>query len=240
MGKILWLFEQYGYGIVFLGVFVDMVGFPFPGEIALFIAGALSFDDRMSPLIVVLLGTIAAVFGDSLTFLLGRRITESREQRIVELYCRWTYCTLGSDRCHQRARSYIGRFRARALLFAKFILGARQFVSPVAGMARMRILRFIILDAVGALLWAGTVTALGYWSRGQLESIVSGFEQFKLIFSTAIVSSVLIFLFWKAYKLRRFGPPKIEELIEIGRGDNIGSRVPDLKGPVSRKTKASL
>ncbi len=31
-----------------------------------------------------------------------------------------------------------------------------------------------------------------------------------------------------------------EELIEIDRGDNIGSRVPDLKGPVSSKTKASL
>jgi membrane protein DedA with SNARE-associated domain len=212
MEKIFSLFEHYGYGVVFLGVFLDTVGLPFPSEIALFIAGALSFDDRMSLLMVILLGTVAAVLGDSVMFLIGRAVTEACERRVVELYCRWTYCTLGSSHCHQQARSYIERFRGRALLLAKFIFGARQFISPVAGMARMRTLHFIGLDAIGALIWVATVTSLGYWLRSHLESLVSSFDQFKSIFSIAIVSGVTGFFLWKAYKLRRFGAPRVEAI----------------------------
>jgi len=210
MEKIFSLFQHYGYGVVFLGVFLDTVGLPFPSEIVLFIAGALSFSGEMNLLIVVLLGTVAAVLGDSVMFLIGRAVTEAREQRVVELYCRWTSCTLGSSHCHQQARSYVERFHARALLFAKFVFGARQFISPVAGMARMRMLHFIGLDAIGALIWVAAVTFLGYWLRSHLESVVSSFNQFKSIFSIAIVLGVTGFFLWKAYKLRRFGAPRVE------------------------------
>jgi hypothetical protein len=77
-------------------------------------------------------------------------------------------------------------------------------------MARMRMLHFIGLDAVGALIWVATVTSFGYWLRSHLESLVSSFNQFKSSFSIAIVLGVTGFFLWKAYKLRRFGPPRVE------------------------------
>mgnify|MGYP001067206050 CR=1 FL=1 len=158
------------------------------------------------------------MLGDGVMFLIGRAVTETRERHVVELYCRWTSCTLGSSHCHQQARRYIERFRGRALLLAKFIFGARQFIPPVAGMARMWMLHFIGLDAIGALLWVATVSSLGYWSWSHLESLISGFEQLKSIFSIAVASGVMGYFFWKIYKLRRFGPPKVDQgLIESGR-----------------------
>ncbi|GBC76572.1 Inner membrane protein YghB [bacterium HR08] len=218
MEKIVSLFEHYGYVVVFLGVFLDTVGLPFPGEIALFIAGALSFRGRLNLLVVIFLGTVAAILGDSLMFLIGRMVTEAREQRTVELYCRWTACTLGSSYCYQRARRSVERFRARVLLLAKFILGARQFIPPIAGMARMRPLQFIGWDALGVLLWVAVVSSLGYWSRSHLESVLAGFERLKSIFSIAMASGVMGYFFWKIYRLQRFGPPKADQrVIEAGR-----------------------
>ncbi len=218
MGKIFSLFQSYGYGVVFVSVLLDTVGLPFPSEIALLIAGALSFDNKIDLPPVILLGTGAAVLGDVLMFLIGRRVTEAHEQRAVELYCRWTSCTLGSRHCHQRARGYVERFRGRVLLFAKFIFGARQFVPPVAGMARMRLLHFIGLDAAGAFLWVAAVSFSGYWLRSHLESLIAGFEQVKSLFSIAMAVGVMGYFFWKIYRLRRFGPPKgDQELIRSGR-----------------------
>jgi len=210
MEKIFSLFQHYGYGVVFLGVFLDTVGLPFPSEIVLFIAGALSFDDRMSLLMVILLGTTAAVLGDSLMFLIGRAVTEARERRVVELYCRWTSCTLGSSHCHQQARSYVERFHARALLFAKFIFGARQFIPPVAGMARIRVVRFLALDAAGSFLWAATFTALGFFMRGHFGSFTSQFHRFNIFMSLLAAVALAGFFLRKLYKLRRFGAPKVE------------------------------
>ncbi len=218
MEKIFSLFQSYSYGVVFVSVLLDAVGLPFPSEIALFIAGALSFGGRMNLPAVLLLGTGAAVLGDVLMFLIGRRVTEARERRAVELYCRWTSCTLGSRHCHQRARGYVERFRGRALLFAKFLFGARQFIPPVAGMARMRLLHFIGLDAAGAFLWVAAVSFSGYGLRSHLESLIAGFEQMKSLFSIAMVVGVMGYFFWKMYKLRRFGPPRDDrELIQSGR-----------------------
>lgn len=214
MEKIYVLFEQHSYGIVFGAVLLEMMGLPLPSEIAFLIAGAIAWPDRIRIASIVLVGTSAAVIADGMMFLLGRRVTQTHERWAVELYCRWTYCTLGSSRCHQQARGYIEGFRGRALLASKFLFGVRQFIPPVAGMARVRPAHFLALDAAGSLAWAAVFTVLGPFMRGQLQPFISGFRHFSLFVSILVAAGFGAIFIHKLYRFRRYGA------VEVGTVEN--------------------
>ncbi len=176
--------------------------------------GALTAAGRLNLPMVIVLATVGAALGDTLTFLFGRLVRARHERRMIDLYCRWTHCTLGSNHCHQQARSYIERFRGRALLFSKFVVGVRQFVSPVAGITGMRLIRFLALDAVGFFGWAAAFTALGFFAADYLQSFASQFHRSAFYMSVAAGIMVAGFFTLKLVKLRSFGAPR-EETIQI-------------------------
>jgi len=145
-------------------------------------------------------------------FLLGRRVTQTHERWAVELYCRWTYCTLGSSRCHQQARDYIEGFRGRSLLASKFLLGVRQFIPPVAGMARVQPAHFLALDAAGSLAWAAVFTVLGSLMRSQLQPFIAGFRYFSLLVSVLVAAGFGAIFIHKLYRFRRYGAVGVDTI----------------------------
>jgi membrane protein DedA with SNARE-associated domain len=99
----LWpFFIRYGYTILILGIALENVGLPLPGEVFLFAAGLLASTGSFKLLIVIALGTAGAVVGDSLGYLLGRLGGD----RLSRLYCRMT---LGSAQCVQKTHEYFTR-----------------------------------------------------------------------------------------------------------------------------------
>lgn len=203
METVLQVLQKHLYGAVFLGIFLETAGFPLPGEVILLTVGALSASGSPRLAGVIAIGAIAALSGDFLLFLLGRKITEDRERRLVRFYCRWTYCALGSRYCHDQARGLIRRFDARALIFGKFIVGVRQFMAPVAGMARVSPLRFAGFDAVGSALWVTTVSLLGFVFHGELTLIFRVFLQFKAVVMVVLFALAFAFLVRRAFLLVR-------------------------------------
>lgn len=203
METVFQVLQRHLYGAVFLGIFLETAGFPLPGEIILLTAGALSASGSPRLAGIIAIGTIAAVSGDFLLFLLGRKITEDRERRLIRFYCRWTHCTLGSRYCHEQARGLIRRFDARALIFGKFIVGVRQFMAPVAGMARVSPLRFAGFDTLGGALWVTTVSLLGFVFHGELTLIFRVFVQFKAVAMVALLTLAFAFLVRRARILAR-------------------------------------
>jgi membrane-associated protein len=63
----------------------------------------------------------------------------------------------------------------KALVLARFVPVVRTFVPVMAGVAKMDRRLFIIANAMGALLWAGGVTVLGYY-LGQVDAIKNNIE----------------------------------------------------------------
>lgn len=211
MGTALQWFQNHTVVMVLLGVFLETVGLPIPGEIVLLSAGALVFSHSASLAEVMLAGTLAAVSGDLLLFFVGRRITEERERRIIRAYCRWSYCTLGSAHCQEQARRFLKRFDIRALLFAKFAVGARQFMAPVAGMLRIDPVRFITLDILGTSLWVTAITLLGYFARRYVASVIQVFVQFKALAAFTLLLLSVGFIAWRAWNFHRYGTARLRE-----------------------------
>ena len=67
------LFTRYGYTVVFVGVLLENAGLPVPGETVLLGGGAMAQFGRLSLVQVILTAIVAAVIGDNIGFLIGRR-----------------------------------------------------------------------------------------------------------------------------------------------------------------------
>jgi membrane protein DedA with SNARE-associated domain len=61
-----------------------------------------------------------------------------------------------------RAQRAGRRFTWPAVLVSSFLPVPRAIIYVIAGWAGMRLVTFLILDMIGALLWAGLLAGLGY------------------------------------------------------------------------------
>jgi membrane protein DedA with SNARE-associated domain len=61
-----------------------------------------------------------------------------------------------------RVRRYGRKFTWPAVLVSSFLPIPRAIVFVIAGWAGMRLVTFLILDLIGAALWAGLLAGLGY------------------------------------------------------------------------------
>jgi membrane-associated protein len=155
------------YAILFAVIFAE-TGFvitPFlPGDSLLFVAGSLAAlsvgDDanqfggiHIHTLVVLLF--VAAVLGNTLNYEIGRwlgpKVFSQRESR-------WL------NPSHiERTNQFFTRFGGLAVVIARFIPLLRTYVPFVAGIGAMRRQTYLTYTIIGAALWVGSITYLGFF-----------------------------------------------------------------------------
>ena len=66
------LIERYGYLIVFLGVMLEGIGIPLPGETVLITAGVLAHRGSLTLWETMVMGSLGAAMGGQAGYLIGR------------------------------------------------------------------------------------------------------------------------------------------------------------------------
>ena len=136
-----------GYWVVFLAAALEFLGLPAPGGILLAACAATAAQHSLDLASLILSGALGAAAGDIPWYFVGR----SGGGRLLRLYCRFT---LGSRTCVAHTESFFHRFGILSLVFSKFFPGVRLFAPPMAGLARYTLSEFLVLDLLGAILWA--------------------------------------------------------------------------------------
>ncbi len=152
-----WL-DAYGYPVLFIGVLLENLGLPVPGETALLLAGLLASreESHFTLLGVILVTIIAAVIGDNLGFFLGHRYARAR----LQAGKRFLFLT---PSMLQLAEGYFNRYGIWTVAAARFITGLRVVCALAAGTAGMHWKSFLIANLVGAAAWAVSMSMLGYF-----------------------------------------------------------------------------
>jgi membrane protein DedA with SNARE-associated domain len=164
------LFARYGYAVVFGGVFLENTGLPVPGETVLLAGGALAHAGHLSLTWVIATAILAAICGDNLGFLIGRK----GGRRIAETYGRHVGLT------PVRLREFDDFFEhhgAKTVFVARFITGLRVVCAVLAGGSSMSWSTFVFFNATGAVVWSCTIAMAGYslaYSWDTLERWIGG------------------------------------------------------------------
>jgi membrane protein DedA with SNARE-associated domain len=166
MGDVAARLTDHGYAVVFAWVAAEQLALPVPSEPVLLMAGALAGAGLLELPVVVAVGVTASLLSDVIWYEIGR----VRGSRVTRVLCR---ISLEPDSCVRRSQDIFARYGGGALLVAKFVPGLNTVAQPLAGILGMRRSRFLLYDAVGALLWIGTYTGLGYVFSEQIGRVVA-------------------------------------------------------------------
>ncbi|AEB44050.1 MULTISPECIES: DedA family protein [Micromonospora] len=168
-----WLISTFGLIGILVIVFAEsglLIGFFLPGDSLLFTTGLLVADGQYLkyPLwLVCLLITVAAIAGDQVGYLFGRKVGPALFRR--------PNSRLFKQENLLKAHDFFEKYGARSIVLARFVPIVRTFTPIVAGVSRMNYRTFVIYNVVGGILWGTGVTVLGYF-LGQIPFVKANIE----------------------------------------------------------------
>jgi membrane protein DedA with SNARE-associated domain len=211
----------HGYALLLGWVFLEQLGLPVPSIPLLLAAGALSGLGRLNLAACLILAAAASVVADVFWYQLGRH----KGVKVVQWLCK---ISLEPDSCVRRTEGIFERLGAKSLLIAKFVPGLNAVATPLAGIFRMKFGKFLLYDALGAILWAGSYLFCGFLFSNQLELIgkwVGTLGGWTVVLALAALAAYIAFKFYARQKFLRelrIGRITVDELKEkIDTGEQV-------------------
>ena len=171
------ILETYGYLAISIGTFLE-------GETILVLGGFAAHQGYLALPGVIAAAFIGSLLGDQLFFYLGR--THSR--KVLDKRPSWK---LRAEKVHK----LLDRFNTPLILSFRFLYGLRTVAPFVIGMSPVSVGRFVVLNSIGALVWALAVGSGGYFFGQLLESALGKLKHYELrVIGVVAVIGVLVWI----------------------------------------------
>lgn len=182
--------QQYGYWAVFLGILLENIGIPIPGETVTLAGGFLAGNDQLNYWVVLADAILGATIGGNIGYWIGR-------------YGGWVLL-LNVGRFFRVQESQLSSLRnqfsdnaAKAVFGGRFVALLRVFASPLAGITEMPYPKFMFYNTLGAAVWASVMVTLSYFA-GQflpLEKVVEWASRFAFV-TLLLVAGWIVVPIW--------------------------------------------
>jgi membrane protein DedA with SNARE-associated domain len=183
--------EHVGYLAVAVFVGVEASGVPVPGETALIAAAVLASQGKLSIELVIAIAAAAAIVGDNIGYLLGRRFGRRLIERPGRTKPRRQVALA-------RGEQLFDRHGAKAVFLGRWIALLRIWAAWLAGIAGMRWRTFLLWNALGGIGWALFFGLLGYWGGEATAELVA-----RLGVGAAVAVGIAAVVVWVMLHRRR-------------------------------------
>jgi membrane protein DedA with SNARE-associated domain len=147
---------HWGYPGIFVLMCLESTVVPVPSELVLPPAGYLASQGQMNIFVAVLMGTLGSMAGASINY--GAAVWLGRP--FLLRYGKYFLCP---PHKFEKVEQFFLRHGEIGTFTGRLILGIRHFISLPAGLARMKMSRFLFYTALGSAIWCGVLAALGFW-----------------------------------------------------------------------------
>jgi len=159
-------FARYGYWTVFLGVMLENIGFPVPGETVLLFAVFLAFQGKIHIVPAILAAMAGATIGACLGYALGWYGGAPVVNRLLGRFPRF-------QKEYDKSQKFFEKHGKWAVFAARFIAGLRVFAGILAGVLRMPFSTFMLFSFAGAVCWATVIGYVGFAFGSNWDRLVS-------------------------------------------------------------------
>jgi len=177
------IIKDYGtwtYLLLFMIIFSE-TGFvvtPFlPGDSLLFVIGALGASHALNFELALTLLIIAAIGGNTLNYFIGRmighKILDMRNSRIIKK--EYLYKT----------QAFYDKHGGKAIILSRFIPIIRTFAPFVAGIGKMKFMKFFLFNLIGGTAWVMLLMFAGFFF-GNIPAVKNNFTY--VIFAIVFLS----------------------------------------------------
>ncbi|BAZ05360.1 DedA family protein [Calothrix sp. NIES-3974] len=182
--------HQYGYWAIFIGILLENLGIPLPGETVTLVGGFLAGNGELNYWFVFGDAAGGAMLGGICGYGIGRiggwallvrlaAVFRISETRIITI----------KDKFSENA--------AKAVFLGRFFALLRIFAAPLAGIAEMPFPQFLLYNFLGAVTWASVMVSLAFFAGKivSLEQLVAWVSQFAIA-ALAIVIAIIVIPLW--------------------------------------------
>lgn len=191
--NILEFLSRLGLPGVFIGVFLEAIGLPFPGSILVGLAGFLSKQGDFNIVAAWLVSMLGYLLGSLSAFMIGRHFGET----LLEQWKR--YIRLTPERI-EKAQKLLRKSAPVYVIGGRFLPTIGNITPYVAGISNISIIKFLIYDMVHAVLWLTIFLGAG---------VVFGSEWYMMTENPwvkwiAIGGGllILVYVFWRLFSVR--------------------------------------
>ena len=183
-----------------LGIFVLMalenVFPPMPSEVIMGFAGVLVARGQMDFAPVLVVGTLGTVAGNMFWYWLGIRWREDQVRRFVDRRGRWL--TMEWDD-FVRAREVFRKHGEWIVFLLRFSPFLRTIISLPAGLARMKLWRFVLFTFLGSLVWNAALLFGGRMLAGLMT-------EYETVASWLVAGAIGLGVLWYAFRVATWKP----------------------------------
>lgn len=179
--------HEYGYWAVFLGILLENLGVPLPGETITLAGGFLAGSGELNYWWVLCCAIGGATLGGNFGYWIGRyggwpllltigKIFRIREHKLEEL------------------KEKFSKNASFAVFGGRFLALLRILASPLAGVSQMPYLQFSVYNLAGATAWATVMVSLSFFAGHliPLEQLVAWVAQFAVLALIIVVLWIVI------------------------------------------------
>lgn len=180
--------SEYGYAAVLIGTFLE-------GESILVIAGYFAHQNKLDLYTVMLCAFVGSLISDQLAFFIGRRWG-----------MRWIERSASRRARFERARSLVDRHQTLITLTFRFLYGLRNVIPFALGMSPMRAGKYVVLNVIGAAVWAVALAAGGFALGEAYEVVIDDVASSKkwfLLFLILVAVGLWAFSHWRTRRRAR-------------------------------------
>lgn len=192
-----WL-EHYGYGMLFIALFLEMLALPLPGEMMMSYTGLFVFEGKLNWLLSIVSASAGVTAGITLSYWIGYRLGRP----FVAKYGHRIH--LGEQQLAKMSL-WFEKYGDKLLFVAYFIPGVRHITGYFCGVTRMSFRRYALYSYSGAIVWVSLFISLGRILGPKWEAYHQTVNRYMIIFGIASILLTLLVYFYQKYKRRVLG-----------------------------------
>jgi membrane protein DedA with SNARE-associated domain len=162
---------------------------PVPAEVTMPFSGFLVSTGAFSFPFAVLAGVLGDLAGSLIAYYIGFKLEESVLVGIVRKYGKFILVT---EHEFTKARNWFIKHGPIIVFVGKFIPGVRSFIALPAGVAEIKMKKFVPFVFLGSLFWCTILTSIGYYLGKNWITFGATFRKFE----TAIIVIFVIAIIW--------------------------------------------
>lgn len=175
----------YGYLALLIGTFLE-------GETILLVAGFLAQGGTLDLSLCILSAFVGSLSGDQAAFYIGRW----KGRQFVENRPKWK-CRV------ERVHKMLERFHEVLILSFRFFYGLRNLTPFILGTTDISGLKFFVLNAIGAAIWAVAFGYAGYFFGTLVTTVLKDVKQVEQYILIGVVVILLVLWLVKRHKRKK-------------------------------------
>ena len=217
------ILASYGYAAIVLIVMMESAGIPLPGETTLVSAAVYAGTHHVLNIeLVIAAAATGAIVGDNIGYWAGREFGDP-------ILSRWGHLIGLDARKRALGRYLFARHGGKIVFFGRFVALLRAFAALLAGVNGLPVVKFVIYNAAGGIVWA-TIFGLGGYLLGETIRHIAGPVGWAAL-ALALVCAVAFWRYYKHHEERLLAQAERAMAAADGRASNASDRADGQRDP---------